>query len=94
MRASGGSGAVTAAVWAAGLAVMSLLLVDPNADDTHYVHQATWIAERGRFPVRDTLFSDERFQAMFFRRGTRSRRWRAPSRALPARAPRDSSISA
>ena len=65
MRASGGSGAVTAAVWAAGLAVMSLLLVDPNADDTHYVHQATWIAERGRFPVRDTLFSDERFQALF-----------------------------
>ena len=66
MRPAGRSGAVTAALWAAGLAVLSLLLVDPNADDTQYVHQATWIADRGRFPVRDTLFSDERFEALFF----------------------------
>ena len=60
------SGALTAAAWAVALAVASMLVVDPDADDTYYVRQATWIAEHGRFPVRDTLFSDERFEAIFF----------------------------
>jgi hypothetical protein len=27
---------------------------------------STWAAERGRFPVRDTIFSDEVFEAIYF----------------------------
>ena len=59
-------GAVVAMVWAAGLAVFSLFLVRPDADDTQYVHQSTWIAEHGSFPLRDTLFSDQIFPAIIY----------------------------
>ena len=38
----------------------------PDADDTQYVHLSTWIAERGEFPLRDTLFSDEVFPAIIY----------------------------
>jgi hypothetical protein len=62
--ADGSAGAAVA--WAAALGLLALALVDPDADDTHYVHQSAWVADRGRFPVRDTLFSDERFDAIFF----------------------------
>jgi hypothetical protein len=59
-------GAVVALGWAAGLAVFSLFLVRPDADDTQYVHLSTWIAEHGSFPLRDTLFSDEVFPAIIY----------------------------
>ncbi|HSE80806.1 MAG TPA: DUF6077 domain-containing protein [Gaiellaceae bacterium] len=59
-------GTVVAFVWAAGLAVFSLLFVRPDADDTQYVHLSTWIAEHGSFPLRDTLFSDEVFPAIIY----------------------------
>jgi hypothetical protein len=59
-------GALVAFGWAAGLAVFSLFLVRPDADDTQYVHQSAWIAEHGVFPLRDTLFSDEVFPAIIY----------------------------
>jgi hypothetical protein len=61
-----GAGALVTIAWAVGLAVFSLLLVRPDADDTHYVHQSTWIAEHGGFPLRDTLFSSQVFPAIFY----------------------------
>lgn len=65
-RARKAPGAFVAVAWAAGLAIFSLFLVRPDADDTQYVHLSTWIAERGEFPLRDTLFSDEVFPAIIY----------------------------
>lgn len=59
-------GALVALAWAGALAAFSLFLVKPNADDTQYVHLSTWIAEHGEFPLRDTIFSDQVFPAIFF----------------------------
>lgn len=65
-RARRAPGAFAAVGWAVGLAIFSLFLVRPDADDTQYVHLSTWIAERGEFPLRDTLFSDEVFPAIIY----------------------------
>ena len=54
-----------ALAWAAAWRCSSLLLVKPNADDTYYVRQATWIAEHGRFPLGDTLHSHDVLPAAF-----------------------------
>ncbi len=59
-------GAAAAAGWAAALGVLSLFLVRPDGDDAYYLRSATWIAERGRFPLRDVLYSDERLPALFW----------------------------
>jgi Family of unknown function (DUF6077) len=59
-------GALVAVTWAGALAVFSLFLVRPDADDTQYVHLSTWIAEHGEFPLRDTLFSDQVFPAVIY----------------------------
>jgi Family of unknown function (DUF6077) len=59
-------GALVALAWADALAVFSLFLVRPDADDTQYVHLSTWIAEHGEFPLRDTLFSDQVFPAVIY----------------------------
>ena len=52
-------------VGVAVVAVLSLFLVRPNADDTYYVRQATWVAEHGRFPLGDTLHSHDVLPAVF-----------------------------
>lgn len=62
----GGAGALAALGWAAGLAVLSLFLVRSDSDDTQYVRLSTWVAERGEFPLRDFLFSDGVFPAIFY----------------------------
>ncbi len=59
-------GAAAACAWAAALALLSLFVVRPNPDDTQYVRTATWVAERGTFPVRDIVYSDQRYEALFF----------------------------
>jgi hypothetical protein len=59
-------GAFVAVGWAAALGVLSLFLVRPDADDTQYVRLSTWIAEHGEFPLRDTLFSDQVFEAIIY----------------------------
>ncbi len=55
-----------ALAWAAGLAVLSLFLVRSAEDDTYYVHLASWVADHGVFPIRDSLFSDQRFPAIIY----------------------------
>jgi hypothetical protein len=59
-------GALLAFAWGLGLAVLSLYLVRPDSDDTQYVRLTTWVAERGEFPLRDIIFSDEVFEAIFY----------------------------
>ena len=56
----------TALAWTAALAALSLFLVNPNADDSEYVHLSSWVAAHGSFPVGDTLFSDQTLPAIFF----------------------------
>jgi hypothetical protein len=52
--------------WALGLAVFSLFLVGPDGDDAYYVHLASWIGAHGVFPLRDVVFSDQVFPALYF----------------------------
>lgn len=45
-----------------GFGLLSLLVQRPDADDVYLVNRSTWVEQRGgRFPVRDTIFSDEVF---------------------------------
>ena len=60
------TGSRTALAWTAALAALSLFLVNPNADDSEYVHLSSWVAAHGSFPVGDTLFSDQSLPAIFF----------------------------
>ena len=50
-----------AAVVSAGLAS---LVVRPDGDDAYFVNLSTWVAERGRFPLRDTMISPDLFPAL------------------------------
>ncbi len=59
--AAWGSGVGAALAWAGGLAVLSMFTRWPNPDDLYYVNLSQWVAERGTFPVRDTIFSDLAF---------------------------------
>ncbi|HSD76617.1 MAG TPA: DUF6077 domain-containing protein [Solirubrobacteraceae bacterium] len=54
------------AAWAVGLAVLSLLLVNPDGDDAYYVHLSTWIAANGRFPLHDVVFSHDAFPSLYY----------------------------
>jgi hypothetical protein len=54
------------AAWAIGLAVLSLLVRDPDPDDAFYVHFAAWIAAHGQFPTRDVVYSDQLFPALYY----------------------------
>ncbi|CAN5757494.1 hypothetical protein BH23ACT2_BH23ACT2_00830 [soil metagenome] len=55
------TGVVVALGWAMVLAVLSMLTRWPNPDDLYYVNLSQWVADRGTFPVRDTIFSDLAF---------------------------------
>ena len=59
-------GVAVALAWAVALAVLSLFLVNPNADDSEYVHLSWWVAAHGSFPAGDTLFSDQALPAIFY----------------------------
>ncbi len=52
------TGVVVALVWAIALAVLSMFARWSNPDDLYYVNLSQWVAERGTFPLRDTIFSD------------------------------------
>jgi hypothetical protein len=47
--------------WALGLAAAALasVLVHTDADDAYYLNTSTWVAQRGRFPLRDTMLSND-----------------------------------
>ncbi|WP_148058078.1 DUF6077 domain-containing protein [Pseudokineococcus lusitanus] len=55
-----------ALVAAAGLAVLAATSRWPNPDDLYYVNLSQWTAERGTFPLRDTIFGDEVFPMTSF----------------------------
>jgi hypothetical protein len=52
------SGAGVALGCAAVLAAFSTITLRPNPDDLFYVNLSQWVAEKGSFPLRDTIFSD------------------------------------
>jgi hypothetical protein len=43
--------------WALGLAVFSWWVLNPNADDLFYLNVSQEVADQGRFPLRDSLYS-------------------------------------
>lgn len=57
----GPEGVLVCLAWAAALAVLSTFTLRPNPDDLYYVNLAQWVADRGTFPLRDTIFSDQSF---------------------------------
>lgn len=50
-----------AALVSAGLAS---IIVHPDGDDAYFVNLSTWVAERGAFPLRDTMISPDVFPAL------------------------------
>ena len=52
--------------WAAALVsgVLASVIVRPDGDDAYFVNVSTWVAERGRFPLRDTMISPDLFPAL------------------------------
>ncbi|MGH3344502.1 MAG: DUF6077 domain-containing protein [Carbonactinosporaceae bacterium] len=59
-------GTASAVLWALGLAVLSLFVVRVDADDAFYVHLTTWVSQRGSFPLRDTLYSELSYPALYW----------------------------
>lgn len=51
---------------AAAAAVLARFVLRPEDDDAHYVHLSSWIAQHGAFPLRDTLYSDEVYAALYW----------------------------
>ena len=58
---SGQTGAVVALAWGLALAVLSMFTFLSNPDDVYYVNLSQWVADRGTFPLRDTIFSNLAF---------------------------------
>jgi Family of unknown function (DUF6077) len=54
------------AAWALGLALLTLVLMNPDSDDAYYVHLSTWTAAHGSFPLRDVLFGDQVLPALYY----------------------------
>lgn len=65
-RPSGRSAGWVVLLCVATAAVLALLIVVPDADDTNYVHLSNWIAANGDFPHRDTLHGDQIFPALYW----------------------------
>ncbi len=47
------------------VAVAGMFAFRVSNDDAYYVNLSTWVAERGRFPLRDTMFSDQAFPTSY-----------------------------
>ncbi|GAA1920804.1 hypothetical protein GCM10009815_14350 [Nocardioides marmoribigeumensis] len=56
---------VVALVLAVGLGVFVLFVLNPSRDDVYYVNRATWVAQHGTFPSRDTMFGPQTFPATY-----------------------------
>lgn len=54
-----------AAILAVGIAVGSLFAVQTSSDDVYYVNTATWIAEHGHIPLRDTMYGPEVYPSAY-----------------------------
>ncbi len=57
-------------LWATGWLValvcggLAAFLATPDGDDAYFVNLSTWVAERGNFPLRDTMISSGVFPAI------------------------------
>jgi len=65
-RLTTGSGRLWTLGWVLALvdAVLASVIVHPNADDAYFVSVSAWVADRGTFPVRDTMLSDQVFPGL------------------------------
>jgi hypothetical protein len=52
--------------WVLALAsgAVAALYARPDGDDAYFVNLSTWVGQRGTFPLRDTMFSDQVFPAL------------------------------
>ena len=50
----------SALLMSAALAAFMLFVRNPSADDVYYVNRSAWVAERGSFPLQDTMFGPEK----------------------------------
>ncbi|GAA2154766.1 hypothetical protein FHX52_1551 [Humibacillus xanthopallidus] len=50
---------VTGWLWALACGALSALTAKPDGDDAYFVNLAQWVSDRGDFPRRDTMLSDE-----------------------------------
>jgi hypothetical protein len=55
---------LTAWGWGLVCAVVSALSARPDGDDAYFLNLTEWVADRGDFPTRDTMVSDEAFPAL------------------------------
>jgi hypothetical protein len=57
-------------LWATGWLVamvsggLAAIIASPDGDDAYFVNLSTWVAERGKFPLRDTMISSDVFPAI------------------------------
>ncbi len=63
---AGGSPLLWVVGWAAALVsgALASVIVRTDGDDAYFVNLSTWVAERGRFPLRDTMISQDQFPAL------------------------------
>ena len=50
--------------WALACGVLSAVTARPDGDDAYFINLAQWVADRGDFPMRDTMLGDEVFPAL------------------------------
>ena len=55
---------LTAWVWALVCAVVAMRYARPDGDDAYFVNLSQWVADRGTFPLKDTMLGDQVFPAL------------------------------
>jgi hypothetical protein len=55
---------LTGWLWALACGVLSAVTARPDGDDAYFINLAQWVADRGDFPLRDTMLGDEVFPAL------------------------------
>lgn len=63
-RSARGALWLTAWVWALVCAVVAMRYARPDGDDAYFVNLSQWVADRGTFPLRDTMLGDQVFPAL------------------------------
>ncbi len=64
-RGQDGWAHVAALVLAVAVGVFVLFVLNPSRDDVYYLNRAAWVAERGTFPDRDTMFGPLTFPSTY-----------------------------
>ena len=55
---------LTAWAWALVCAVVAMRYARPDGDDAYFVNLSQWVADRGTFPLKDTMLGDQAFPAL------------------------------